>query len=108
MRFPRITTRRWMLTVAVLAVPLTALTFLQRRAARFHRRAAYHAKMALANSTAAFPAAGQTHSGGGITIIHPDGTEEPHWFTRLGDWHYTLRRKYKHAARYPFLPLLPE
>lgn len=42
MRFPRMTTRRWLIVVAVAAVVLAAGEILRRRRSRFLERSLYH------------------------------------------------------------------
>jgi hypothetical protein len=86
------TTRRWMIAVAVVAVASAIGLGLRRRSARFDRLADHHFALA------------------GPSYPRPTGWElsGPAIFTPLGSWHFALARKYHRAARRPWLPVPPD
>ncbi len=89
MRLPRMTTRRWMIVVAVVAVGCAAVASLvERRRERFARIAERHVSVFLTPITR-----------------FPD--PERRSAKRL-DWHSKMADKYLHATRYPWLPLAPD
>jgi hypothetical protein len=109
MRVPRMTTRRWMIAVAVMAVMLAAAAALFRRRLGLRERGDYHARR------------------GGILTDRARGFEqlalkfadrEPRitaeWRAyaaceaEIGAWHARLKEKYRHVARYPWLPIEPD
>jgi hypothetical protein len=85
MRLPRMTTRRWMIAVAILAVGLEATAALFRRQHALRQRAAYHEKIEK------LAAATQVRANAAIR-----------------DRHARLKEKYWRAARYPWLPVGPD
>lgn len=89
MKLPRLTTRRWMLIVAILAVLIAATTELKRRRARFQWLAEYH----LENSGPLWRATYQ-------------GAQSKRPWT--GQWHLELSRKYDRAALAPWFPVAPD
>ena len=91
MRLPRVrfTVRRMMVAVAVVAVPLGAITELKRRRDRFQWLGSYHA--------------GKT----GMQYIN-SFSPRPRFSTPRGYWHYELSRKYMIAAERPWLPVDPD
>lgn len=87
---PRFTVRRLMVAVGVAAIGMGSLVEIGRRRDRFARLAARH--QTLTGCT-------YRHLGtGGVAFAFPKG----------GPWHDALARKYRHAARYPFLPVPPD
>ncbi len=88
MRLPRTTTRRWMIAVAAVAL----LCLLEHRRRSFESLAAYH----------------ESESRKMIAwSINPPG-DVLRYAERVFEWHAALARKYRHAARYPWLPFEPD
>ncbi len=89
MRLPRMTTRRWMIAVAVVAVGCAAVlhSLEDRRRERFARIADQHIAVFL------------------VPAQVPD--RERRSVKRL-DWHRKMADKYLRAARYPWLPVEPD
>jgi hypothetical protein len=109
MRLPRMTTRRWMVAVAVIGLLVGGGVRLKRRRDYFLSLARSHAQK-MPSSTAEGKALrsrfGSTSGMGGeeTVLLSRD-------FDRMmnrADHHSALRRKYEHAARYPWLPVEPE
>jgi hypothetical protein len=84
MRFPRMTTRRWMVLVAVGEL---ALWWLVVRPQEFRRRAEHHQMRVLETARE------QYEAGGSYTI------------TPIGEWHWRMAGKYQWAATHPWLPV---
>jgi hypothetical protein len=111
MRLPRMTTRRWMVAVAVAVIGLTigGGVLLKQRRDYFLSLAQSHQKE-LASSTARGKALkSRIGSASGMTIeelMHLD--RDYHRMTDRADHHASLVRKYEHAARYPWLPVEPD
>jgi hypothetical protein len=88
MRLPRMTTLRWMVVVAVVAVGCAAVVSVaERRRQRFARIADRHIAVFLVPAQVRDP--------------------ERRSAIRL-NWHSTMADKYLHAARYPWLPVEPD
>ena len=87
MRLPRMTTRRWMVAVAILAVGLEATAALFRRHHALLQRAAYHEK---------------------IERLVTDTAAQVRANAAIRDRHARLKEKYWRAARYPWLPVGPD
>jgi hypothetical protein len=86
MRLSRMTTRRWMLVVAVVSL----VCLLEHRRRSFESLAAYHeSKTALVFSM----------------IL---STEDHLYRERVCEWHASLAPKYRYAAHYPWLPVEPD
>jgi hypothetical protein len=98
MRLPRMTTRRWMIAVAVDAVPLGVV--LERRS-RFLTLSHYHKVQA---GSLVFDVRGGRDAMRPI-VTRKDGTRISY---ALHNWHDSLRWKYQQAARYPWLPSWPD
>jgi hypothetical protein len=88
---PRMTTRRWMVLVAVLAVPLAAVSICIARAAHFQGIAGKHQSQVQIGATPFKTFAGTCY-----------------YLTDLGLWHADMAAKYERAARYPWLPVPPD
>jgi hypothetical protein len=109
MRIPRMTTRRWMVAVAVIGLLVGGGVRLKRRRDYFLSLARSHAQKMpsfTAEGKALRSRFGGTSgmSGEEIVLLSRD-------FDRMmnrADHHAALRRKYEHAARYPWLPVEPE
>jgi hypothetical protein len=100
MRLPRMTTRRWMIAVAILAVGLATTVALFRRHLALRQRAAYHEEIEkLATATV-----------GELALA----ARWPKWAARVRGnaairaRHARLKEKYWRAARYPWLPVGPD
>jgi hypothetical protein len=79
MQLPRMTTRRWMIAVAIVAL----LFYMERRRRSFESLAAYHA----------WPGVASTGHNPNLRLL------------RISRWHWALARKYRRAAHYPWLPV---
>ncbi len=82
---PRMTTRRWMVAVAAVA-PLC----LEHRRRSFESLAAYHESRRVV----------------AWSILPPRDIHR--YAGEVLEWHAALARKYRHAARYPWLPVEPD
>jgi hypothetical protein len=108
MRLPRMTTRRWMMAVAVVAVMLAAPAIFRRHLS-LRDQGDYHARMEGVHTY-------QARMIGQPTLDFAD--REPgiaaEWRTyaafeaEIGAWHARLKEKYRHAARYPWLAIEPD
>jgi hypothetical protein len=97
MRLPRMTTRRWMLVVAVAAVTFGAIA-IERRRVRFGEIADYHAGRVRRLRS--------RHN----MIRRPDGSYVPRGVPspRLVNFHTRMANKYRLAASRPRLPVEPD
>jgi hypothetical protein len=107
MRLPRMTTRRWMIAVAVVAVMLAATLF--RRHLRLRERGDYHARQEEVLTDRA-------------RHLEQLALEFADWKpgivaqwrayvaceAEIGAWHARLKEKYRHVARYPWLAIEPD
>ena len=93
MRLPRMTTRRWMVAVAVVAVACAATIALMERSRRFAHIARHHA--------GALPVISY------VDIVSGDETRLS-WGRCVTSWHAQMAKKYQYAARYPWLPVEPD
>jgi hypothetical protein len=89
MRLPRMTTRRWMVAVAVVAL----LCLLEHRRRSFESLAAYHKSRRRIIRSLLPPM--------DIYQFHPDFEFLTWDEARVFEWHDAMARKYQHAARYP-------
>ena len=96
MRYPRMTTRRWMVAVAIIALGCAVLASLieRRRAYLIERRRERFARIADRHIS---------------VFLTPAQVRDPERRSaeRL-DWHGKMADKYLHAARYPWLPVEPD
>lgn len=97
MRMPRVTIRRAMLLVVIIAMALAVVA----RRSRFLELSEYH--RAHAGTPTAITESSRTY----FAVEHADGTRDfissrRHW------WHVSLQEKYERAARYPWLPVEPD
>src|SRR5277367_4177484 len=88
MRFPRVTLRRLLMLVAVLAVALGILVALQRRSERFRRRADEYASA--------------IHT---VYFADVNGEDGMVLTATVAGYHADLASKYQAAANRPWLPL---
>jgi hypothetical protein len=98
MRLAKMTTRRWIVAVAVVALVLGIVAFVRRRA-QFRALADYHAETARRIRSAHVWV---TRPGG--AFVHTTALAP----RPVIDYHATLAVKYEHAARYPWLPVEPD
>ena len=96
MRPPRMRTHRWMVAVATVALACATTDLIMERKKRFALIAREH--------TIAFPP---------ISFANLDKRTERERelyarYLRIEDWHAEMVRKYRHAARYPWLPVAPD
>lgn len=100
MRLPRMTTRRWMLAVAVVAL----LCLLEHRRRTFRSRAAYHQSR--------LSGLGVALSYDGHLRFYKHQDQGIKWLTnneaKVPAWHEAMARKYRDGARYPWLPVEPD
>jgi hypothetical protein len=101
MRPPRMTTRRWMIAVALVAVGLGTLGF-AKRSSYCARRAAYHRE----REKICRQIISDVESGRAIRADPFEFTE--YLRSRLLPYHADMRRKYEFAMRCPWLPIEPE
>ena len=104
MRLPRMTTRRWMVLVSMVALSITAER-MRRTSLRFRRLAEYHAneeadyrKVAVQIPQILRAYDSRTYLGYAVVanaVLSPERAEH----------HAALHRKYERAARYPWLPV---
>jgi hypothetical protein len=102
MRLPRMTTRRWMIAVAILAVGLATDALFRRHLALRQRRqrAAYHEKIEkLVTATI-----GELD----LAARSPKAAAQVRANAAIRDRHARLKEKYRRAARYPWLPVEPD
>jgi hypothetical protein len=120
MPLPRMTTRRWMVAVAIIAI----LCVLNQRRRSFASRAAYHESRMVARMFLRF------RKYLGRELPGPDVKAELHYrrhpdvgkyvyFNRAGEdmtadevraslWHEAMALKYREASRYPWFPVMPD
>ncbi len=110
MRLPRMTTRRWMVAVAISALVIAASLWVSRRCDE---------PRSIAGSPYSTSPSGICASAKPVSIDTPttrasdrrDRDElqmlEAHQL-KLAKYHYDMARKYEHAARYPWLPVEPD
>jgi hypothetical protein len=104
MRLPRMTTRRWMIAVAVAALIMTRVE-VRRRQNEFQQLAEYHKK------ERALIVAGRGRTSGEIEIwLRHDPLQRSwrHSSVWKAAYHSAMREKYERAARYPWLPVEPD
>jgi hypothetical protein len=108
MRLPRMTTRRWMIAVAAVAVMFAAASFFRRHLS-LRERGDYHAKRE-------GDLASRARGLGQIALDAAERIPETAAYWRahaaceaeIGAWHARLKEKYRHAARYPWLAIEPD
>jgi hypothetical protein len=113
MRLPRMTTRRWMIAVAVVAPGLGAWD-LARQRQRYLERAGVMREKEYISEMAVFVASDRDANG--CHILIPDGFDPlaaplPADLVSLRDeyiYFQRMRTKYQYAARYPWLPVEPD
>jgi hypothetical protein len=105
MRLPRMTTRRWMIAVAVVALSVAGEQ-MRRRAVQYRRQAEHHARIELVcrQTAARLPLMKPSDYEGYCGYMVRNIRNSP----RIAAFHADLRRKYEHAARYPWHPVEPD
>jgi hypothetical protein len=104
MRLPRMTTRRWMALVAVVALAAGGIEWRRRQ---FLSLSKYHdSKIVVLRLPPDFEISNLTwlerdDGDGRVTRLNRQGIA-------LDIWHNKLRIKYQRAARYPWLPVAPD
>ncbi len=96
---PRMTTRRWMVAVAIAGL----LCLLEYRRREFAALATYHGAKATAGAIIRRGSMGMK-----VTYVDPDGNVITMDDLGVARWHETLAAKYRRAARYPWLPVDPD
>jgi hypothetical protein len=106
MRLPRMTTRRWLMTVALIAVGLAGPVMLLRRTFQLRELAISHQREAekaeLTTYILMTAARGQSEESS-----RADLSKAPAWLS-LADHHRAMESKYRYAACYPWLPVAPD
>jgi hypothetical protein len=93
---PRMTTRGWMIMVAIVALACAVTVALVERSRRFARIARQHE-----------PGNSLFVAGPGPRPKMPDGRASNR-MRELTSWHLKMGRKYRRAACYPWLPVAPD
>jgi hypothetical protein len=108
MRLPRMTTRRWMIAVAIVAIAL-ATVLLSHRHLWMGERGDYHERI---ERRQADRARGLGQLAVSFTDSHPEMAARLRahatFEAELGDQHARLKEKYRSVARYPWLTIEPE
>jgi hypothetical protein len=111
MRLPQMTTRRWMVAIAVVAIVLAATTELPRRAQRFRALAQAHGAAVKTARGKRWTGDLERHGHVNIAYSYLDGRPPDQEMTRhevaLVLWHLELMQKYNAAAERPWLPVEP-
>jgi hypothetical protein len=110
MRLARMTTRRWMIAVAVVAVALGA-ELTRRRSREFRELARYHAGEG--GFYLGHARLWDRARGGGCMELHAGASAEDYalaarWARRCAAHESELSRKYERAAWLPWLPVEPD
>jgi hypothetical protein len=99
----RLTTRRWMVVMALIGMTLAAWTEIERRRSRFQRLARAHLDSVIGLGVGFGPP-----SGLGLIGIGPDGRPLTEREKELDLWHLRLHLKYAEASRYPWKSVPPD
>jgi hypothetical protein len=110
MRLPRMTTRRWMIVVAVAAlvvgfIRLWTLRHLYLEKAANH--ASFRAHVLRTPESTAYWENRWTDQRRGLPARYPWPAGPP-FVPAMGEYHDAMRIKYERAARYPWLPVEPD
>src|SRR5437899_845604 len=97
MRLPRMTTRRWMVAVAVVALACATTVLVMDRKKRFTRISWEHA--------GAFPPLSFVDL---IVATESERERLGAWGQRVTAWHKEMAQKYHYASRHPWLPVEPD
>ena len=123
MRLPRMTTRRWMVAVAVVGLLMGGISSyrIRRRYSEFIGRVRHHELLEAAYKEQGRHVADFSRSS---SVIMEDLKDDPGSgrlkalrnsilqnaasFSQRTEYHADMARKYRHAARYPWLPVEPD
>jgi hypothetical protein len=108
MRLPRMTMRRWIVAVAIVAILIGVGLEVGRRSRRFARLAAYHTNVALEHFGTLMAFGGEPPP---LRDVPPAGLGPARYLhpaRALLRYHCALTEKYQRAARYPWLPVAPD
>ena len=110
MRLPqiRITTRRWMVAVAVVALLMGAGLGLGRRSRRFARLSEHHANAALEHFHTVMALGGWPPQLQDLSLAELARVRIVYRVRALVNYHSALTQEYDRAARYPWLPVEPD
>lgn len=97
MRVLRMTTRRWMIAVAVVALACATTILIMERRERFARIARQHSGV--------FPPFAFADM---AIATEPKRERLNLWSRCVMVWHAEMAQKYQYAARYPWLPVEPD
>ena len=104
MRLPRMTTRRWMVAVAMVALIIGAAMAIDRRSKRFARLAASHANVAMEHWATLMAFGGDPPPLNEIGTFPPAAQGPVRYLHRaksLMEYHRALSGKYDRATHYP-------
>jgi hypothetical protein len=101
MRPPRMTTRRWMSAVAVVAMITGGVVECQHRRTRFHQLAAHYARRELQYSVFSYSGPGGEHRRKRWEV-------HLRWTAAYRAHCAKMRAKYQRAEKYPWLPVEPD
>jgi len=102
MRLPRLTTRRLMALVMLLAFSMGAMVQMRRLRLSYQAQAARHSALERSSRRIASYAAGLRNVG-----LEPRG-DGGAALGRRAAYHAAMRQKYERAARYPWLSIAPD
>jgi hypothetical protein len=115
LRLPPMTTRRWMIAVAVVGLLLAGCIGgyrLKRLHDHFLQRAQDHAMMEIANrkSERAHRELFEMRGGfgPGSETLRAKSLRDIVFFSRTASYHAAMAQKYEYAARHPWLPVAPD
>ena len=97
MRLPRLTTRRWIVVVAIAAMSVEVYREV-RLAAQYRLKACMHQQIECGSPTPVLTGAGRAS---GFFAFHVPDPE-------VASYHAALRQKYEYAALHPWLPVAPD
>jgi hypothetical protein len=109
MRLPRMTTRRWMVAVAVIGLMIGGWVRLEQRRDYFLSLAQSHQKEVASYTARGMALKSRLGYTSGMTdkeIMHLYRVYDR--MMDRADHHESLARKYERAARYPWLPAVPD
>lgn len=109
MRLPRITTRRWMIAVAVVGIALGTVETLRRRNSFYNARASYHAREAVTFTEEAESlwVCGTGRSRADIEILSKKVEQEKVRLKQMALSHNRMATEYQHAALQPWRSVVP-
>jgi len=105
MPLPRMTTRRWMIAVAVVAILLGAGLGVGRRSRRFARLSAHHANASLEHFHTLMTLRGWPPVLQDRSFVELARVRILYRVRALVNYHSALTEKYERATRYPWLPV---